>query len=383
MSIMPSSLPGKFSAAKLSFFRDLKGESLKQVSDDIGYSVTTISKWEKGRAVPGFEGILNLSKHFGVNHNFFLSKSIVPDFSGPIFFRKAAVLPKRKIIQAESKERGYALVDNLLTNYLNLPQYLEPSYANKSKDFNVLSYEFIDKVANNVRSQFELGDGPIANMTLIVERMGIRVKFEDLESEKIDAINGNILSRPYILLNSRRLSSVRIRFNLAHELGHVLLHSHYPNNVIANSSNRRTIESEANHFAGALLMPDYGISLDMIRSNMNFLIELKSHWKVAIQALIYRGNELGLIADDQALFLRQTIYRNKWRIREPLDDVIPIENPSYIQSAIKFTNNDLSESVLESVSKDTGLSLAEVYSWLGEEFLTENKRITVNGLRLI
>lgn len=80
MSIMPSSLPGKFSAAKLSFFRDLKGESLKQVSDDIGYSVTTISKWEKGRAVPGFEGILNLSKHFGVNHNFFLSKSIVPDF---------------------------------------------------------------------------------------------------------------------------------------------------------------------------------------------------------------------------------------------------------------------------------------------------------------
>lgn len=50
---------GRFSSEKLRFFRDLKGESLKQVSDDVGYSVTTLSKWEKGRSIPNFSGISN------------------------------------------------------------------------------------------------------------------------------------------------------------------------------------------------------------------------------------------------------------------------------------------------------------------------------------
>lgn len=245
-----------------------------------------------------------------------------------------------------------------------------------------MSYETIDRIADNVRSQFNLGDGPIANMTLIVERMGIRVKFSDLESEKIDAVTGNIMSRPYILLNSRRLSSVRLRFNLAHELGHILLHAHYPSNIINSSSNLKTIESEANHFAGALLMPDYGISLDMIRTNMSYIIELKKHWKVAIQALVYRGNEMGLISDSQALFLRQTIYRNKWRINEPLDDEIPIERPSYIQSAIKFSNDNSNYSLKE-ISRATGLSIAEVNYWLINEKTSSLDDKQESGLRLL
>ncbi|KZU93859.1 MULTISPECIES: helix-turn-helix domain-containing protein [Lactiplantibacillus] len=373
---------GRFSSEKLRFFRDLKGESLKQVSDDVGYSVTTLSKWEKGRSIPNFSGIMSLSKHFNVDHHFFLSRVDVPEFDGPVFFRKAAVLPKRKVTQAQSKEKGFAIVDGLLTEILNLPTYAEPSYANKSKDFEILSYETIDRIADNVRSQFNLGDGPIANMTLIVERMGIRVKFSDLESEKIDAVTGNIMSRPYILLNSRRLSSVRLRFNLAHELGHILLHAHYPSNIINSSSNLKTIESEANHFAGALLMPDYGISLDMIRTNMSYIIELKKHWKVAIQALVYRGNEMGLISDSQALFLRQTIYRNKWRINEPLDDEIPIERPSYIQSAIKFSNDNSNYSLKE-ISRATGLSIAEVNYWLINEKTSSLDDKQESGLRLL
>lgn len=380
---MSSVSVGKFSADKLKFFRELRGESLKKVSDDTGYSATTLSKWENNKSVPGFEGIMELSKHFNVNHNFFLSKANVPEFSGPVFFRKAAVLPKRKVIQAQSKERSYALVDQLVTEYLKLPEYVEPGYSNKSEEFKVLSYEFIDRVADSVRSQFELGDGPVANMTLVVERLGIRVRFADLESEKIDAVNGMILSRPYILLNSRRLSSVRIRFNMAHELGHVLLHSHYPKNVIDNSSNKKTIENEANHFAGALLMPDYGISLDMISTNINYLIELKKHWKVAIQALIYRGNELGLISESQALFLRQTIYRNKWRINEPLDDIIAIEKPSYIQSAIKFSDKSFADEALKKTSKETGLSVDEVRLWLGDDSSSQNNNAIIHGLRLI
>lgn len=363
---------GRFSQNKLRFLRDLTGESLIQLSNEIGYSTTTISKWEKGNLTPNFKSLIKLSNHFGVNHNFFLTSVEVPDFTGAVFFRKAAVLPKKKVIQAQAKARRFAMVDYLLSKELDLPNFKMPDYAHTSEKFEILSYDDIDNIANKVRNQFSLGDGPISNMTLLVERMGIRVKLEDLDSEKIDAVTGDIKARPYIVLNARRLSSVRIRFNLAHELGHILLHSFYPKSVVRNKNNHRTIESEANHFAGSLLMPDYGIALDMMRTNMSYLIELKKHWKVAIQALIYRGNELGLISDSQALFLRQTIYRNGWRIKEPLDDEIPLEKPSYMKSAIKFSEATRGNSI-DVVSQETGLSLSEVREWGGKLELSQQQ----------
>ncbi len=113
----------------------------------------------------------------------------VPDFTGAVFFRKAAVLPKKKVIQAQAKARRFAMVDYLLSKELDLPNFKMPDYAHTSEEFEILSYDDIDNVANKVRNQFSLGDGPISNMTLLVERMGIRVKLEDLDSEKIDAVH--------------------------------------------------------------------------------------------------------------------------------------------------------------------------------------------------
>jgi Zn-dependent peptidase ImmA (M78 family) len=57
---------------------------------------------------------------------------------------------------------------------------------------------------------------------------------------------------------------------------------------------------------------------------MNHLIHLKKHWKVSLQAIIYNGLQVGLISSKQVLFLRQQISRNKWRLFEPYDDVIPL-----------------------------------------------------------
>ncbi len=76
---------GRFSQNKLRFLRDLTGESLMQLSNEIGYSTTTISKWEKGNLTPNFKSLIKLSNHFGVNHNFFLTKHGSSGFHGGRF----------------------------------------------------------------------------------------------------------------------------------------------------------------------------------------------------------------------------------------------------------------------------------------------------------
>ncbi|OYS44075.1 XRE family transcriptional regulator, partial [Lactobacillus taiwanensis] len=349
----------KFNYKKLRFLRKKYGCSLRELADKIDYSTTTISKWEKGQSVPTNEIVAKLATIFDVHENFFWTSDLIPNINGTVFFRKGAVLPKKNKIEAESKIRLFALIDQKVSLDCNLKQYQLYDLVEKNKEFKALRRDDIAKKAVELRQVLNLGTGPIYNMTHVAERMGIRVMFSDLESENIDAITGWINEQPYIILNSRRLSSARIRFNLAHEIGHILLHSKYSQHIINNTQYHKEIEHEANQFAGLFLISDRSLALDMDKTNMKFLIELKKKWGLSLQALIYRGNEIDLISDQQALFLRQTIYRNSWRIHEPLDKVIPIEYPNFYEAAFKYLDIDVKRFITE-ISIETGLKISDI-----------------------
>lgn len=369
----------KFDAKKLLFLREKYGCSLRELADELGYSTTTISKWEKGKSVPSNEIVAKLATIFNVHNTFFFTLNAIPNVDGTIFFRKGAVLPKKNKVQAKAKTQLFALVNQIVTTAFDLKQYELYDLAEHHEKFEVLSREEIERKAIELRKLLKLGDAPINNMTNVAERMGIRVMFSDLESEKIDAITVWIDRQPYIILNSRRISSTRIRFNLAHEIGHIILHSKYPQKIINNTDYHRVLEHEANEFAGLFLIPDRSLALDMDRNNMRFLIELKRKWKISLQALIYRGNEMGLISDQQALFLRQTIYRNKWRINEPLDRSIPIEYPTFYKAAFKYLNIDI-EKYAKELSSETGLKLRDIENIFSMNFEESKHK---NVLRLL
>ena len=213
----------KFKPIKLQFLRERYGCSLRELAQKINYSTTTISKWEKGKSVPSNEIVAKLATIFNVHDNFFFSTGVIPNFSGTVFFRKGAVLPKRNEIEAKSQARLFAMVDQKITLDYGLRGYESYGIEEKNTQFQVLDKEEIKQKAIDLRNLLQLGDGPINDMTHVAERMGIRVMFSDLDSEKIDAITCWVNDQPYIILNSRRLSSVRIRFNLAHEIGHIIL----------------------------------------------------------------------------------------------------------------------------------------------------------------
>lgn len=343
-----------FNSLSLRLMRNRYGYSLRKLANLIGYSQTTISKWENGKNTPTNEAVARLATVFNVENNFFSESNKIFDFDSSVFFRRGAVVPKRNTEEAKAKERLFSLADQSLTKIMGLKTYHKIGIENTSTNFKVLSREFICHKANELRKYLHLEEGPINNVTTIVEKLGIRVCFSNLDSVKIDAVTGFIDKQPYIILNSQRLSSVRIRFNLAHELGHIILHSNYPIRVVQNMNNRATLEHEANEFANNFLLPDISLTYDMEKTNMKFLLGLKKKWHVSLQAIIYKGNEIGLISDEQALFLRQTISRNHWRINEPLDKIIPIEYPTFYKTAIEILNLD-KKRLVSDVSEDTGL----------------------------
>lgn len=90
-----------------------------------------------------------------------------------------------------------------------------------------------------------------------------------------------------------------MRFDLAHELGHLLLHE----GIVTGC---RETESQTNHFAGAFLLPRT-IMLKYFpkmisptgRFSWNKISEFKMLFKVNKSAILYRAKQLSLITEAQ------------------------------------------------------------------------------------
>ena len=138
-----------------------------------------------------------------------------------------------------------------------------------------------------------------------------------------NGINGT----PYVFLSIDKDSAVRSRFDIAHELCHILLHQDITKEDIESKEKLNQIEKEADTFAGAFLLPAETFSREVFSSSLDNLVRLKERWKVSISCMITRCLNLRLFTDNQVAYLKkQMTYKNYWR-REPLDDAIQCEIP--------------------------------------------------------
>lgn len=183
-----------------------------------------------------------------------------------------------------------------------------------------------------------LGFGPISNVLALLENKGISVCRYELDGEKVEAFSFWNGARPFIFMASEKECGVRARFDLAHELGHLILHKWVEERELENRDTLKRIEREADRFAGAFLLPQRSFQNEIYTARLDAFIALKRRWRVSIQAMIYRCSDLGLFDSDQVLNLRKQISFRKWRSKEPLDDpsIIPVEQPKLLRRAIEL-----------------------------------------------
>ena len=138
--------------------------------------------------------------------------------------------------------------------------------------------------------------------------------------------------------------------DVSHELGHLILHRHVPQVEKNKSDVAKLMEKQAFRFGGAFLMPETTFTHDLLSLSLDAMVELKSKWRIAVSAMIYRLAELELISDSQQKRLRINLSRRGWRKREPLDDTLVPEQPRLLERSITL--------LLErGVTNKTGLEL--------------------------
>lgn len=98
--------------------------------------------------------------------------------------------------------------------------------------------------------------------------------------------------RNFAIFLGEFLGTHRMRFSIAHELGHYVLHSNEGRRKIrANRSGKTAEEREANQFAAAFLMPETEFKEEYKRVNGR-IYSLAGKFRVSPEAIDYRAKNL-------------------------------------------------------------------------------------------
>ena len=324
----------RFIPSRLTEARQARGLNMSQLAEKVDISRQAVSKYEQGLIVPTDRILRAISSSLDFPIDFFYKPLITNSIAeGTIFYRSlnSSQTAMRNIIRI--KCNWTSEIYNFLDQYLTLPTLNLPNLDLMLKP--ELDDNSIEIIAETVRKFWGIDGKPIDNLVYLLEKNGFIISSSFFDYEKTDACSGFRYGRPVVLLGKGKKSACRIRFSLAHELGHLLLHSSVTYDDLKNAETLNRIEREANRFASAFLLPKEPFISDLQSVSINYLLFLKRKWRTSLSAIVYRCQDLDLISDDSVLMLRKQISYRKWTKNEPLDDEIPLEHPQLLKAAIK------------------------------------------------
>lgn len=325
-------VPARIKEARIS-----RGLSLSQLSEFIGVSSQAISQYELGTSRPSATVLMKLIEILGFPLNYFKKPKGIfcKDCSNSAtYFRSMKSTPKKLKYAYEIRIDWIDEIYQFLNQYINFPEINIPEFKDLLNDR--LDYETIEEIALSLRKYWGIEKAPIINLSELLEKNGFVIGNINFSNKKIDAFSRWFNNVPYIVLETDNSSAVRNRFDLAHELGHLILHQNIDEDSIRNKNVLDKIEDEANCFAGAFLLPNNSFAEEVMSTSLEHFVILKKRWKVSIQAMIKRCENLNLLTESQVRYLFMQISKKGLRRKEPLDDTLQFENPYLIKQAIKL-----------------------------------------------
>lgn len=335
---MPVGTPG-FVGARLKEAREARQMTGAVLSDMTGGVLpSAISAYENGKSAPTpavFEQIaraLNLKPEF-----FFRPEDEHSSSSSQIVFeRSRASTTKRERLRARHQRVWLRESLRYLEQYIKMPTPDIPEL----QDFDWLncSDSEIESIASIIRRAWKLGDGPISNVMLLVENHGVVGMKVFMKGRDMDAFSAwdVVDGRPYVALNSNVKSAFRNRFNVCHELGHLVLHRRLLSEDIATKVDFEVLEAQADRFAAAFLTPGETFSRDIIFPSLEMFRTIKSRWRVSIKMMIHRAHDLDIVDREEARKLYMGYNRRGWHKEEPLDTEYETEEPRLARRAFEL-----------------------------------------------
>jgi Zn-dependent peptidase ImmA (M78 family) len=292
-------------ANMLRIARQLRRFQQGEAATRLGISQAMLSRFENQLAGLSDDILDRAAAAYDLPRSFFVQSDPVlgaPVSVHPMWRRKASV-------SGREMDNIVAELNLRLMHLRRLLQAVEvePSFQVPNLPFD--QFNDAERIAGLVRAQWQMPAGPVRDLTRVIEAAGVVVVHSPLGGSAVDGVTFRAPGLPPLVVLNVEQPADRMRFTLAHELGHLVMHHDQPT---------QSMEQEANEFASALLMPTRDIRPYFARRiDLRLLAELKPVWRVSMASLLLRARSLGLLAYNQERYLWQQFSIAKIRQSEP------------------------------------------------------------------
>ncbi len=316
-----------FDGRRLTLARQLAGLRKNALAAQIDKSPTAVAAYERNSKRPAPATVAQLCLTLGVDPSFFLPGAQRPEAGSSVpHFR--SLRSTSQLVRDQAFAYGLVATDvgAALERHVEFPN---PDIPRLSVDVEDEQTDLPEQAARLLRKHWDIPTGPIGHLVRMTENRGVLVVYSPSQTAAVDAYSFETDNRPTVVLNPTKNDYFRQRFDVAHELGHLVMH-------VDSEPGDRITENQANRFAAEFLMPSDEMR-DLLPSKADWrtLGALKADWNVSLQALLYRSRHLGVMSD--VTYRNAVLYLSSkgWRRREP--GVMPVtEQPSLFPKAVEI-----------------------------------------------
>ncbi|APV37754.1 helix-turn-helix domain-containing protein [Acinetobacter soli] len=324
----------RFEPERLKLARQMYDDLSKTaLAEMINVSPSTVTKWEDGTHSPQPEILAALSDALKIPLHWFIRE--LPNHDNPVFLNRA----KKRVLKAPCSRSNAMLmnlaeVHSIADEWISFPEVNLIDSISREESLG-LDAGKIQILAEKLRNHWGLGSSPVPNLMKRLERSGIVITRFEIGYEDMDGTSAWINGKPYIFIAADKHNYFRSRFDLAHELGHIIMHRYLTEEDKKNWFDK--LEDQAHYFANCFLFPiNAFIAETRNRISLESLMLLKKRWGISLAAMIFKAKELNIITDEQYTKLWRSYRYRGYTKAEPYDNETLPEEPVLLSSTIKM-----------------------------------------------
>jgi transcriptional regulator with XRE-family HTH domain len=210
-------------ANMLRIARQLRRFQQGEAATRLGISQAMLSRFENQLAGLSDE-VLDRAAAYDLPRSFFVQPDPVlgaPVSVHPMWRRKASV-------SGREMDQIVAELNLRLMHLRRLLQAVEVDASFQVPNLPFDQFGDAERIAGLLRSQWQMPSGPVRDLTRVLEAAGVVVVHSTLGGSAVDGVTFRAPGLPPLVVLNVEQPADRMRFTLAHELGHLVMHHDQP-----------------------------------------------------------------------------------------------------------------------------------------------------------
>jgi Zn-dependent peptidase ImmA (M78 family)/DNA-binding XRE family transcriptional regulator len=280
---------------QIKFIREQIGLSQEELGVRIGVTRQTIAAWESTERAPSVAQLSQIAQALGVPLPILLTDPT--ETESVLLFRAddpAELTPALRAILTK-RASDYADVERFVKETGTLPE---------SRPIDEYDGYLAEQTALSIRGWLGLGDtSPIGDALSLLENKGLKVICHALPS-KLAGFSAFTEKWGGVIVVNETDPQERQYLTALHELGHLIFHR--ADYITPKATTGRSVPREklANHFAGALLLPEEVVKQELHAFRKRWipeplLLDIKERYWVSMRTILIRAMQVGIIPKEQ------------------------------------------------------------------------------------